>query len=173
MCSKIIPSPSLPQLATRASRLRVLGTSPPRVPRVWKAWDSQLPQPESLTSQALLRHLYCHENRKRAESAISFGTRAGESAGALAEAMRQIGKPVSADGPISQEQVRQAAVTVAEAFDPVRGGLLSGQRNKFPACMAMSLMLREYHRTCQEGKPEPLLLNAVLVTLDHMARGGI
>jgi uncharacterized protein len=96
-----------------------------------------------------------------------------QSAGALSQAVRQFIAPVSSDGPISREVVVQAVSGLGAAFDPSRGGLLSGQRNKFPPSLAMSLMLREHHRGVQDGKPNPLLLDRVLVTLDHMANGGI
>jgi hypothetical protein len=75
--------------------------------------------------------------------------------------------PAPSAGPIRAEQVGQTAMMLAKAFDPRRGGLVSG-RNKFPPAMAMELMLREY---CHSQSEE--LLNLVELTLDQMACGGI
>ncbi len=52
-------------------------------------------------------------------------------------------------------------------FDRAKGGMKSSA-NKFPPSMAMDLLLRVHRRT---GDAE--LLEAVAITLDHMARGGI
>ncbi len=63
--------------------------------------------------------------------------------------------------------VGATAAMLAGAFDMHRGGMQSDQ-NKFPPSMAMDLMLRTHRRT---GRAD--LLEAVNVTLRHMARGGI
>ncbi len=96
-----------------------------------------------------------------------------EGARSLSEAVRQFSQPTPLEGGIDHSLVRQAADRLASAFDPDRGGLLSGGTNKFPPSMAMSLMLREYERTRREGRPNEVLLRRVTVTLDHMADGGI
>ncbi len=75
--------------------------------------------------------------------------------------------PKPAQGVIPWDVVHKTAFQLARHFDPQRGGLGSGT-NKFPPTMAMDLLLRVYRKT---GKSE--LLQAVDVTLDNMARGGI
>ena len=75
--------------------------------------------------------------------------------------------PQPAEGVVTAKIVNDMAKTLAGYFDHERGGMGSGT-NKFPPSMAMDLMLRVYHRT---GDAE--LFEAVEVTLDHMARGGI
>jgi len=76
--------------------------------------------------------------------------------------------PQPADGVISREVVDQGATTIARYFDKTLGGMSGGGTNKFPPSAAMELMLRVYHRT---GKAD--LFEAVEVTLNQMARGGI
>ena len=68
---------------------------------------------------------------------------------------------------ISRELIDRAAETLVQYFDPDLGGI-SSQGNKFPPSMTLELFLRVHRRT---GNPE--LLQAVEVTLDHLARGGI
>jgi len=68
---------------------------------------------------------------------------------------------------VGREVVSRTAGMLAEAFDPLLGGLRSGG-NKFPPSMAMELMLREYIRT-----EDIRLLEPVKLTLDRMAAGGI
>lgn len=74
----------------------------------------------------------------------------------------------AADGVIPIEAVNETAMVLARHFDKSLGGMSGGGTNKFPPSMAMDLMLRVHRRT---GKAE--LAEAVDVTLDHMARGGI
>lgn len=71
-------------------------------------------------------------------------------------------------GGVGLEVVDNTARTLARYFDKSRGGFSGGGTNKFPPSMAMELMLRVHRRT---GESE--LFDAVKVTLDHMARGGI
>jgi uncharacterized protein YyaL (SSP411 family) len=96
-----------------------------------------------------------------------------ESANTLTEAVRHYSGPASDDRGIPHALVSLAADQLAQSFDPVDGGLLSGATNKFPPSMAMRLMLREYHRSRQEGRPLCTLLERVELTLDKIARGGI
>jgi uncharacterized protein YyaL (SSP411 family) len=60
----------------------------------------------------------------------------------------------------------EAAHVLAQNTDPVHGGL--GAAPKFPNPACYDLLLRVYQRT-----REPALLDALTVTLDHMAAGGI
>jgi len=65
------------------------------------------------------------------------------------------------------DTVDAAATLLARHFDRSRGGFKS-DGNKFPPSMTMELMLRVYRRG-----GDPSLLEAVEITLDNMARGGI
>lgn len=76
--------------------------------------------------------------------------------------------PAPAQSVIPLALVDRTATTLARHFDRTLGGTSGGGTNKFPPSMAMDLMLRSYRRT---GNAD--LLEAVQVTLDHMARGGI
>jgi hypothetical protein len=76
--------------------------------------------------------------------------------------------PSSSTGIPDLAHVDESARSVARAFDRRLGGMSGGGRNKFPPCMAMELMLRVHRRTGDKD-----LLEAVEVTLDQMARGGI
>ncbi len=76
--------------------------------------------------------------------------------------------PAPAEGVISRETIDRLAKQLAGYFDRTRGGIGGGGGNKFPPSMAMDLMLRVYRRT---GDAD--LFEAVDITLDHMARGGI
>jgi len=76
--------------------------------------------------------------------------------------------PKPAEGVITRETIDKLAVQLAGYFDKTLGGIGGGGSNKFPPSMAMDLMLRVYRRT-----NTPALFEAVDVTLDHMARGGI
>jgi len=96
-----------------------------------------------------------------------------ESAETLTAAIRQYSGPASDPGGIPHELVSRTAHHLIEAFDPHDGGMLSGPTNKFPPSMAMTLMLREYHRTRSAGRPNPTLLDRVETTLRKMAAGGI
>jgi len=73
-----------------------------------------------------------------------------------------------AEGALPLKLVDEAASTMAGYFDTRLGGISGGGTNKFPPTMAMDLLLRVHHRTKDAG-----LRDAVTVTLDHMARGGI
>ncbi len=75
--------------------------------------------------------------------------------------------PEPAEGVLPRSAVDQAASRLARSFDRSQGGM-SSRSNKFPPSMAMDLLLRVYRET---GKGD--LLEAVEITLDHMARGGI
>jgi uncharacterized protein YyaL (SSP411 family) len=73
-----------------------------------------------------------------------------------------------AEGVPPRESLEQTAELLARHFDRARGGISGGGTNKFPPSMAMDLLLR-VHRTTGNAD----LLEAVELTLDHMARGGI
>jgi len=76
--------------------------------------------------------------------------------------------PPPAEGVISRETIDQVTAQLAGYFDRTHGGMGGGGGNKFPPSMAMDLMLRVHRRT---GNAD--LFEAVDITLDHMARGGI
>ncbi len=76
--------------------------------------------------------------------------------------------PTPVEGVVGQSVVNRTADTMASYFDKSTGGMSGGGTNKFPPSMAMDLMLRVYRRTNKDS-----LFEAVKVTLDHMARGGI
>lgn len=94
-------------------------------------------------------------------------------AASLVEGVRQLSRPAPLDTAITADMVSSAAAALASAFDPVQGGISVGGTNKFPPSMAMSLMLREYVHSCRRGRPDPILLERVTLTLDKMANGGI
>lgn len=71
-----------------------------------------------------------------------------------------------AELPELEDVAATAARRFAEFTDPVHGGL--GHAPKFPNPSAYDLMLRVHQRT-----REPALLDALTVTLDRMAHGGI
>jgi len=77
------------------------------------------------------------------------------------------GPQPAADVP-ARSEIENAATSLARVFDRSRGGMSGGGSNKFPPSMAMELMLRVYRLTGDRN-----LLEAVEITLDHMARGGI
>jgi len=98
-------------------------------------------------------------------------------AAALTDAVMQF-SAVEGGGDIpSHDLVVRAALHLAAAFDPVKGGLPGGGTNKFPPSMAMDLMLRARHhlRDGDEAARASAarLLSLVELTLDRMAHGGI
>ncbi|GMU23904.1 MAG: thioredoxin domain-containing protein [Phycisphaerae bacterium] len=95
-----------------------------------------------------------------------------QSAEALSQAVAEFSGPRPSDAVIPGDLVSKAADALTDAFDEQSGGLASGS-NKFPPSMAMSLMLREYHRSQQSGRPKTRILDRVNLTLDKMANGGI
>jgi len=97
----------------------------------------------------------------------------GEQAQALTDAVKQITRAEPGSHPLPPDAVTRAADLIARQFDATRGGILSGQTNKFPPSMAMGLMLRAYDQSVAAGKPNQLLLERVETTLENMAYGGI
>jgi uncharacterized protein YyaL (SSP411 family) len=95
-----------------------------------------------------------------------------QSAEALSQAVAEFSGPRPSGAVIPGDLVSKAADALTDAFDEQSGGLASGS-NKFPPSMAMSLMLREYHRSQQSGRPKTRILDRVNLTLDKMANGGI
>ncbi len=59
-----------------------------------------------------------------------------------------------------------AVQQMLQRFDPIDGGFSGAP--KFPPSYALSVMMRQYHRT-----KEPRLLKAITFTLDKMANGGL
>jgi len=72
----------------------------------------------------------------------------------------------SVDGELSIELIEGAVRQLRQAFDGAHGGF--GGAPKFPAPMALRLLLRHWHRTRDRSS-----LDMVRVTLDQMAAGGI
>jgi uncharacterized protein YyaL (SSP411 family) len=69
-------------------------------------------------------------------------------------------------GELSFEIADQAANLLLRTLDPVHGGF--GNKPKFPPSMTLSFLLRQHHRTKDQSA-----LNAVELTLEKMARGGM
>jgi uncharacterized protein YyaL (SSP411 family) len=96
-----------------------------------------------------------------------------QGAASLTEAVRRYTTIDGADEVPPAELIGKAAAVYKQAFDRQKGGLLSGQTNKFPPSMAMQVMLRHYKHTADGGTPDRELLALVELTLSQMARGGI
>jgi uncharacterized protein YyaL (SSP411 family) len=71
-----------------------------------------------------------------------------------------------AEDELSYEIAEQAANHLLRTLDPVYGGF--GGKPKFPPSMTLQFLLRQYHRT-----KDASALNAVELTLNKMARGGM
>ncbi|MHC4672275.1 MAG: thioredoxin domain-containing protein, partial [Planctomycetota bacterium] len=96
-----------------------------------------------------------------------------ESSESLSKAVEQLTAAGQPESTISLETVDKAVKLLTEAFDQTEGGIISGNSNKFPPSLAMSLMLRQYHRSSKQGQARNNLLTLVTLTLDRMADGGI
>ena len=75
---------------------------------------------------------------------------------------------VSKSDILGPDRLAQLARRIAEGYDFDLGGLPSGGGNKFPPSMSIDLLLRQHRKN-----GDHLLLNAVEVTLERMANGGI
>jgi uncharacterized protein YyaL (SSP411 family) len=95
-------------------------------------------------------------------------------AGKLTDLIREglLGPSPSCEA-LSTRTLDQAAEVLADAFDAVSGGLISGQSNKFPPSLALELLLRSAVRRPADDPRRKQFLQLVEVTLDHMAAGGI
>ena len=87
-------------------------------------------------------------------------------AGKVTEILQKLQAPGQGDI-LPREGVSEAALQMAQAYDPRHGGVASDS-NKFPPSMSMELLLRE----SRSGGDEPLRA-IVERTLEKMARGGI
>jgi len=103
-----------------------------------------------------------------------------EQAAALTAAIEKHTRVEPGDSIVPFRTVADAASRLAGAFDRRMGGMTGGGTNKFPPSMAMDLMLRvnHYEQSLQSGgdattQPNRDLLDAVTLTLDKMAAGGI
>jgi len=94
----------------------------------------------------------------------------------LTDAVRKLSTLQPGDQLVPHDAVLRAANFLARAFDPVEGGVSSGQ-NKFPPSMSMDILLRAWHdsRGGDERKKADgdKMLRLVELTLEKMARGGI
>ncbi|MCI0664321.1 MAG: thioredoxin domain-containing protein, partial [Acidobacteria bacterium] len=70
------------------------------------------------------------------------------------------------EGELSTEILDHAANNLQRVLDPVYGGF--GNKPKFPPSMALTFLLRQYHRTKSESA-----LRSVELTLEKMAKGGM
>ncbi|MFZ0426903.1 MAG: thioredoxin domain-containing protein [Acidobacteriota bacterium] len=84
----------------------------------------------------------------------------------IAAALEQASYLGGADSALDGSTLEAAASGLLHRLDHRHGGF--GEAPKFPAPMALSFLLRVYHRN-----RDPRLLDAVTLTLDAMARGGI
>ncbi len=84
----------------------------------------------------------------------------------LAEAIHKSLNHFAVPGALSWEVILQATSELEKQFDKIYGGF--GDAPKFPASMALQLLLREVARLGSED-----LLSMVEKTLDRMSRGGI
>ncbi len=84
---------------------------------------------------------------------------------AIRAALAQISKPKGGDG-IAPDVLARVAMRLAQEVDPVHGGI--GPAPKFPQPGAFELIWRGWKATAQ-----PLLFQALTLTLDKMSRGGI
>ncbi len=98
--------------------------------------------------------------------------RVDQAASGLTDALGRLG---GSAGDVAEHRgsIVDAALTLASAFDPREGGILSGATNKFPPSLAIGLMLRAYDRTRRAGTPDRRLLDPVVLTLEKMLDGGI
>ncbi len=85
--------------------------------------------------------------------------------GVLGE-LKRLDRAAPQEGGLSYEILDHAANQLLRTLDPVYGGL--GNKPKFPPSMTLSFLLRQYHRTKDQSA-----LNAVELTLEKMARGGM
>jgi len=105
----------------------------------------------------LLRHvakIYSDEPGKVATNSL-----------AVVAALEDMSQPQPA-GMIAPEAVNRAAQSIAKEIDPRHGGI--GTAPKFPQAPILALLWRGYKRTGDQS-----LRDAVLLTLDKMAQGGI
>ncbi|MGH9755222.1 MAG: thioredoxin domain-containing protein [Blastocatellia bacterium] len=86
--------------------------------------------------------------------------------GELKRLDRIVAPKEKSEGELSYEIADYAANQLLRALDPVHGGF--GNKPKFPPSMALEFLLRQYNRT-----KDAAALNAVELTLNKMARGGM
>jgi uncharacterized protein YyaL (SSP411 family) len=80
--------------------------------------------------------------------------------------LKRLDRVAPQEGELSFEIADQAANLLLRTLDPVHGGF--GNKPKFPPSMTLSFLLRQHHRTKDQSA-----LNAVELTLEKMARGGM
>ena len=88
------------------------------------------------------------------------------SAGLITNDLRERAKLATQASPIDPSSLEQAAQVLIQNHDPVNGGFSS--QPKFPAPLALDLLLRHYAKT---GDVEAL--EVATLTLDRMAAGGL
>lgn len=85
--------------------------------------------------------------------------------GALGE-LKRLDRIAQQEGELGYEIADHAANQLLRTLDPVNGGF--GNRPKFPPSMSLQFLLRQWRRT-----KDASALNAVELTLNKMARGGM
>lgn len=85
--------------------------------------------------------------------------------GVLGE-LKRLDRVAPQEGELSYEIADHAANQLLRTLDPVNGGF--GNRPKFPPSMSLQFLLRQWRRT-----KDASALNAVELTLNKMARGGM
>ncbi len=103
---------------------------------------------------------------ERASRPGRSGTAPNVGEGSPSEADAAAGEGAPATPPVDDHLLNQAAASLMARFDPVHGGF--GSAPKFPQPVTLAFLLRRHHAT---GRKD--LLDAVLLTLRKMARGGI
>ncbi|HWL91996.1 MAG TPA: DUF255 domain-containing protein, partial [Phycisphaerae bacterium] len=96
-----------------------------------------------------------------------------QQAGVLTDAVKSLTVVEPGTEVPAWDLIPRTAEIFARAFDTVKGGISGGGTNKFPPSMTMDVMLRAYHASLAEGKPQSRWLELVELTLQKMAHGGI
>ncbi len=89
-----------------------------------------------------------------------------QQAGVLVDAIRQASEQAPSAEPLTSALLTQAVPGIRRLFDPAEGGF--GPAPKFPSGSTIELLLRQH---AERGSEEALSM--ALLTLDHMAAGGM
>ncbi len=81
--------------------------------------------------------------------------------------------PASAAASLGAADVDRLAEALAQAFDPVHGGMSGGGSNKFPPSMALDVMLRSAARRPADDEARRRLVGLATLTLNRMYDGGV
>ncbi len=89
-----------------------------------------------------------------------------QSAGGLLGELKRLDLVKPQEGELGFDLLDLASNHLLRMLDPIEGGF--GNKPKFPPSMTLTFLLRQYHRTKDRS-----ILDAVELTLEKMARGGI